>query len=292
VSRSLLAAVRTWAWALGAAGAAISPPARGDDSVATQCIAAAEQSQPLRRDGKLKAAREELVACSRSVCPSVVRSDCTKWLVDLDALMPSVVFRAVDAAGVDLRDVRVLVDGQQVAQSLDGKEIEIDPGVHALRFEHAESAPIDQQVVVRTAERHRIVSATFAAAPAASLTPPPSSPEHSAGSKRSVVFPITLIAAGAAGVGLASYFWLSGLGDRSTMASGCAPTHACAPSAVDSARGKLVIGDVSGGIGIAAAALGAGFLVFGQGQRPAASGAVVGVRSLAGGGAIDVITRF
>ena len=51
--------------------------ARADDK--EQCVAASEQAQTLKDEGKLRAARSQLLACARDVCPGIVRKDCDKW---------------------------------------------------------------------------------------------------------------------------------------------------------------------------------------------------------------------
>jgi hypothetical protein len=264
------------------AGRALADPAADAD----QCIVAAERSQPLRHDGKLRAARSSLLRCSRVECPLVVRTDCTKWLLDLDTLMPSIVLAAVDEAGADIADVRVSIDGEPLTTSLDGKEIDVDPGRHTLRFEHAGSAPIQQQLVFREAERHRAIRVTFAGGGA--LSTASATPGHTASARRqengeppgrrgrSLVLPIAVLGAGAAGFAVASYFWASGLADRATLASGCAVTHSCTDSAIASARGKLIAGDVAGGLGLAAAAVGTGIFVFGRSEQPSVGTAADG----------------
>jgi hypothetical protein len=293
--RPFAASARIWGVALVAAAAASPTLSLADSSAASQCIAAAEQSQPLRDHSKLRAAREKLLVCSRPECPSFVRTDCTKWLADLDGVMPRVVFSAVDSTGADLVDVRVRLDGEEVARHLDGSEMAIDPGEHTVRFEHAGSAPVEQQLVVRVGDRHRSVSATFAP----TVAPQPSAPLPLARDEsvapeghRSLVLPLALIGVGVAGLGVASYFWLSGLGDHSTMGSGCAVTHSCTQSAVDAGQAKLVAGDVAGGLGIVAAAIGTGILLFGGPRAPAPSSAALQVRPVAGGAAIGVLGRF
>jgi hypothetical protein len=298
--------------ALASAAAAVAlgllSPAVAHADSADQCIAAAEQSQPLRQDGKLRAAREKLIACSRPDCPSVVRTDCTKWMADLDALMPTVVVRAVDSTGADVAGVRVSVDGEVLAALPEGREIEIDPGTHALRFEHEGYAAVDQQIVVRESERHRILSVSFAAGSAPSAAAPSSlagasSPTSPGGevapAGRSRVLPIVLVGAGAVGLGVASYFWIAGLSDRSNLASSCAKgaTAAnpgnCLQSDIDSAHGKLVVGDVVGGIGIAAAAVGVGLLLFGSsGGSGTEAAAPVAVDLGPRGGSLQIRGRF
>jgi hypothetical protein len=281
--------------ALVAAAAARPGFALADSSAASQCIAAAEQSQPLRDHDHFKAARDKLLACSRPECPSFVRTDCTKWLADLDGVMPKIVFGAADSTGADLADVRVWLDGEQVAQRLDGSEIAIDPGSHTIRFEHTGSAPIEQQVVVRVGDHHRNVSVRFegpaAAAPlpsALSADAPPEQPEG----HRSLLLPITLMGTGVAALGVASFFWLSGLSDHSTMGSGCAVTHSCTQSAVDAGQAKLVVGDVAGGLGILAAGVGTGILVFGQRSPRASESTALEVRPVTGGAALELNGRF
>jgi hypothetical protein len=285
----------TCALAVLAAGATRASTARAD--TADRCIAAAEQSQPLRREGKLQAARLLLIACSRPECPSFVRTDCTKWLAELDTLTPSVVVRAVDSTGADVLGVRVSVDGEPMPPTLEGREIEIDPGTHTLRFEHEGRHAIEQQVVLRESERHRILTVSFEPAAASAsgsspVSPPALGPATDAPTTegRPLVLPIALMGAGGVGLGVASYFWLAGLSDRSTMASGCATTHTCPQSQIDSAREKLVVGDVVGGAAIVAAAVGAGLLVFGASAAPSLT--PVAIEPVLGGARIDLHGRF
>jgi hypothetical protein len=276
--------------------------ARAESGVADECIAAAEQSQPLRHDGKLRAAHEKLLNCSRAECPSVVRADCTKWLADLEDAMPTVVVRAVDSTGADVADVRISVDGEVLTTHLEGKEIGIDPGTHVFRFERGASKPVEQQVVISEAQRRRVLSVAFApeqsaaipTVPTASAELPTVPPDEHHPEGRSLTLPIALMAGGGAAVGLASVFWVLGLSERSKMASDCAPTHSCLQSAVDSARGKLVAGDIVGGLGLVGVGVGAGLLAFGStGVHATTSGASgLGFHPLAGGATIDFAGHF
>jgi hypothetical protein len=128
---------------------------------------------------------------------------------------------------------------------------------------------------VRQAEQNRILSVVFPA-------PPSAGPAESAQDSRveigrplserrsspsgSRAWTIATFGAGGIAVGTASYLWISGLGDHSTLVSTCGKTHSCAPSAVDSAHRQLVIGDIVGAAGIGLVAVGIGLLVF---TRPA-----------------------
>jgi hypothetical protein len=282
---------------LSIVGGALMPFTAAGAESSDDCAASAEQSQPLLHDGKLTAARRKLMACSRPECPAVVRNDCTKWLGDLDAMMPTIVVRAVDSSGADVLGARVFIDGERRDAGSEGKALDVDPGTHTLRVERDGVAPVEQTIVVRESERHRIVSVSLGAPlpPAPSVVgPQPVAPhEAPAASGRSIVLPVVLLAAGGVGLGVASALWASGLGDRSTMESGCAQTHTCPQTQIDSARGKLVAGDVVGGIGIVAAATGLGILVFGGGSSESRSpAAAVDVRPVAGGAQLAVQANF
>jgi hypothetical protein len=243
-----------------------------------ECVAAAEVAQPLRREGHLRAAREKLLVCSRDECPQAIRSDCTKWLSAMEGVVPSIVIRAVDSDGTDVADVRASIDGVLVATRLDGKGIEIDPGEHVLRLERTGSAPVEQTLVVREAEQHRIVSMTFRVEQStahggdhSALEPRPPAPVPERSGSPSLVAPIAVLGGGAVMLGIASYFWASGNSDHAALQSSCAPTHTCSESAVEAAHGRLVLGDVLGVSGALVAALGVGWLLYDLGHSHAAS---------------------
>ncbi len=232
--------IRSWPLCVAALLFAADASAR-DSAETDECIRAAEEAQPLRAAGKLHAAREKLVVCARGTCPTAVRSDCTEWLVELDRERPSIVVRAVTAAGEDLVDVRVLVDGAVVADRLDGAAIQVDPGVHSIRFERRGTTPIEEQLVVRQGEQSRVVSVAYPAPPVP-RAPRPGIPAAS----------WALGGVGAAAFSVAGVLWISGHTDRSDLAASCAPARACAQSDVDDARTKLIAGDVALGVGLVA----------------------------------------
>lgn len=273
--------------AFALAVASTSSAARADQVDA--CIGAAEQSQRLRLDGRLAAARGQLLVCSRAECPAVVRSDCARWMLEVDAVLSSVVVRARDSTGAEVADVRVTIDGQPVAGELDGREIRVDPGVHVIQFTHADSAPVEQTIVLRPGEQRRLLSVAFA--PRASgegeaRTRSAGSSAHGAPASRLTLWSIGAIGGGGAALGVASYFWISGLTTHSRLVSTCGPTHSCSPSSVDSAHGELVVGDVVAGAGIALAIAGAAMLVFGHRTAPPAPAATF--QLVPGGGVLGL----
>jgi hypothetical protein len=100
-----------------------------------QCIDANESAQPLRKAGKLRQAEERLLVCVRPSCPAVVRDDCAQRLSDVRGAEPTVVFVVRDESDHDLTNVRVTMDGVELAAKLDGTAIPVDPGEHLFVLE-------------------------------------------------------------------------------------------------------------------------------------------------------------
>src|SRR5262245_12836867 len=58
------------------------------------CASAYEQGQRLRKQGALRAAREEVVLCASDSCPAALRDDCMQWLREIERALPTVVLVA------------------------------------------------------------------------------------------------------------------------------------------------------------------------------------------------------
>src|ERR1700722_11458901 len=99
------------------------------------CVRAVEHAQLVRLDGKLREAREGFMTCARPVCPDAIRQDCTRWVAEVDASLPTVVIDAVWANGGDVAGLSVLLDGQPLAAAGAGRAVALDPGTHTFRFE-------------------------------------------------------------------------------------------------------------------------------------------------------------
>src|SRR6185295_6757604 len=133
-----------------------------------QCASAAEQAQSLRDEGKYRRAREQMLICVRDVCPAAIKSDCGKWLDQVERDAPTVVFGAKDS-GKDITDVKVTMDGVVVTEHLDGKPQLVDAGEHTFKFERG-GVTREEKVLIRAAEKGRQVTVAFGAAGPA--TPP------------------------------------------------------------------------------------------------------------------------
>jgi hypothetical protein len=246
-----------------AAALGLSSVASADDEKAA-CVRASEQGQRLRDEGKLTKARDAFITCARSVCPAVVKKDCDGWLSDIEQSIPSVVVSAQDPGGGDVTAARVLVDGQLLAEKLDGRPLMVDPGEHTFRYEYPGAPPVEEKVVILTGQHNRVLKVKFGG-PSSAVTPPPPSATATAPPpppvETSRPAPPAVFVLG--GVGLAAlasfaYFGASGRSDISDLRSTCAPY--CAQDQLDSAKKKLLVADISLGVGVVA--LGAAVVLF------------------------------
>lgn len=210
-----------------------------------ECISASEAAQKSRDDRHLSKAREQFLLCSRDVCPSAVRKDCTEAMADLDKRMPSIVVRAKDNKGVDLVTVSVTIDGKLAADTLDGRSLPLDPGVHQFSFETPGQKTVEQKIVIGEGERDRPVVITFGATEGGNGGS--TAPE----SKGAPIGAFVLIGAGVVAAGVGAVFYAMGLGQRSTdLTSGCGATQSACDDEKSSIKTKLVVGDILTGVGI------------------------------------------
>jgi len=269
------------------ASSAIAAP---DDKA--QCVAASEKAQQLRNANKLSEAREQLAICGRSECPKLVSQDCTQWMSELIQSLPSIVPGAKDRKNRDIVDVRVTVDGKVVTETLDGKAIPLDPGVHAFKFETKGAPAIEEQVVIRVGEKNRILTVTFAT---------PDSGDKKGGDKRGEpkeessppVAAFVVGGLGLAALGIALYLAIDADSDARSLRDTCAPK--CDQGAVDDVKSQQLIAGVTAGVG--GAALVAGVVLFflhGSGDSKSGKGSLppVTITPIAGGAAAGTLLRF
>jgi hypothetical protein len=272
--------------------------ARADDK--QQCLAASDQGQSLRDDGKYARAREAFATCSRETCPALVRRDCTKWLAELEQSWPSVVVSAKDDKGADLIGVSVRVDGVSLVSKLDGKPTPVDPGAHVFRFEAAGFPPVQQNVVVHAGEKSRLLTVQFGT-PA--MQAPVTQARATGGADAAHGSTLTprgtrLSAWVFAGIALAAfgteaYFGVSGLSDRSSLQRGCGQTASCSQSSVDAIRTKFTIADIGLGVGLVSAALSAYlFFTTPKDEAAAAQASRLDVAPVPGGAQMTLGGRF
>ncbi len=133
-----------------------------------------------------------------------MRRDCAQWASSVSDTIPSIVVDARDAAGKDVGDVSVSVDGAIVVSSLDGKAIPLDPGPHTLVFARAGSSPVTEKVILKEGARGRTFVVRFGGAAATSPSSPASDDTTTAvsGAPRGHTWPPwVLVGVGAVSIG-------------------------------------------------------------------------------------------
>lgn len=228
------------------------------------------QAQRARKDGKLLAAREHLLACSHESCMDAIKNDCATWLQEVEESLPSVVIVARDRWGDETLDVRMLVDGEIAREALDAQAISVDPGEHLFRFESGNAPPVERTLIVREGEQNQRVEVQFGAGtPSAGVldterATPPKADEGRGPTVRDLGWVL-------GGVGAASFlggtmFWISSsaaVGDLED--SGCKPN--CSPEFTDGIDRQRVVGDVMVIAGIASIGVAVYLLVWGPGAE-------------------------
>jgi hypothetical protein len=265
------------------------------------CALASEDAQQLRTEGRPREARERLLVCVRDVCPQIVRKDCTLWLAEVTAALPSVVVGARDGQGQDVVNVKVTLDGKPFTDRVDGKAIAVNPGVHTFHFEMEGAPPVDEKVVVREGEKNRELVVTFktpappvvtAPVPVKPMGPEPVPAESRSHSQGPPVLTYVFTGVAAVAAGGYAYFGIKGKNDVYDLRGTCAP--GCSQSQKDNASTELLIANISVGVGVAALAT-AAILWIAQPGAPAAKAsgaALVDVTVLPGGGIASLAGRF
>ena len=282
--------IRSLLFAAGLAAAA-SPSFGGlaqaaPSAAATQkvCLVAAEQGQQLRNAGRLLDARGKFLTCQASVCPTIVRDDCIRWLGEVVDATPTVIVSIKDETGADIFDAKVFVDDKPLAIELLGRPLHLDPGRHTVRATRGEIAK-ESQVLVAQGTKQRTVEIVLASPPPAppppvktdpppppplppivKLPPPPPPPPPP------LFGPQRYASIGVAGLGAIGLLGgaIIGAGYNSSIATlreGCGRTSSCAQADVDALKGDRTTAYVLTGIGATLLVTGAVLFVTGRPHR-------------------------
>jgi hypothetical protein len=243
ITRDLWVALATCS-ALAALGVR---PARAADPTTAECLSANEASLNARSQHRLRDARVSLLKCAAPSCPTDVRDECTRGVNEINAALPTIVFEAKDTAGADLVAVKVTMDGELLADHLDGTALAIDPGAHRFSFETPGQPKVEKQLVIREGEKDRherivlgmaVVNTPVgpgAGESTAAGTTLVSSPTGATGAPSSVVGARRVGALVAAGVGVVGVAVGIGYGlessSKHSQAMSACPTRNCANQA-------------------------------------------------------------
>jgi hypothetical protein len=243
---------------LGIAFAAWAPvllqqaPARSAD--ARTCAQAYVEAQELKRQHALIEARERLRVCASDLCPSTLRPECTQWLSEVEGALPTVVVVVRTPSGQDVVDVRLYVDGREVAAHLDGTSIEVDPGEHRVRVVRADGVGSERSVLFAQGDKDRRI--VFALEEPRAPAPPAPARDPSSDGRRVGPAPYVLAGVALVGLGVGTYFGVSGLAQRAE----CDP-HCTTVDRREISGEKFVAADIGLGVALAAGVV-AAYLLF------------------------------
>lgn len=230
------------------------------------CVAAHTNGQTERNAGHLQQAKAAFSSCASPSCPTEVQSDCNQFLLDLDRLIASVVFSAVDSEGHDTLEVKVAVDGLPVLDKLSGLSTELDPGSHLVTFTWPDGVEQQQNIVIAQGEKSRRIelrrarTVPKAEAPLAAVDP-------RAKASKPPTMALVLGGVGVLALGGFAAFAVAGRSAEHEMA-GCKP-H-CRQSQLDKMNLRYLLADIS--LGVAAVSLGTGgYLYFSAASKPSST---------------------
>lgn len=282
----LVVTLASASFALSSAHAGI---ARADTKA--ECSAAYEKSQELKTATKLRQAREQLLVCAQSECPDFIKRDCSKWLGEVDATLPTVVFSA-KAGGKDITDVKVMAGGEVLAESLDGRAVPWDPGSQTFVFESAEFGQKEVTFVVKEGQKAQSVEVSFGDAGGTGDGGSGASFDSTKADDKTLAY--VLGGVGVVGLGAFGFFALSGKSDEDGLA--CAPSKSCTDDDIDPIKQKYLLADISLGVGVVSLGIATYLFLKPSGNaEPAGDSARamrVDVAPVTGGGFASVSGRF
>lgn len=258
------------------------------------CVNAYGSAQEFHRKDDLLKARQAMLICAGRACPAIIQNDCTTWLNQLAEAIPSVVLEAkLDDDNVF--DVSVSMDGAPIASQLDGKPIEINPGLHSFVFERRGNTPIERKIIVAARTKSQVIVAVWKSAVPAPLAAPAAaqtggeSPLQTVRPVPALVYVLGGVAVAA--LGTSAVLGLTSEATENNLKSHCAPT--CQASEVNSLRSRFIGADVALGAG-AVAAVGGIAVFLARPERPAHAPGLTAVMlaPASGGGALEWTGSF
>ena len=186
---------------------------------------------------QLRAERSQLLICSAASCPDYIRKECAGRLDDVNARIPTLVVTAKSSAGEELTAVTVTMDGEVLAQRLDGTPLPVDPGEHTFTFEAAGYPLITNTWMVRnTQKEQRQITFETATPPTSAAAPAGARRSESTAGEGAGTDPHTiaaLVGVGVAVVGLSvgTAYGVLALSRKSAAQSVCPGSFECATQA-------------------------------------------------------------
>jgi hypothetical protein len=229
-----------------------------------------------------------MLKCAHYTCGSVLSKECGRRVAEIETDTPTIVPIVKDEDGEPMADVALAMDGELVANRIDGRAVMVDPGTHEFTFQRGNRVLASYRTTILQGQRNRTVEVTLdgdrpmvktrlppgslvgaAIAPSASggggaggaqqlNFTPDQVEEESGGGRRLTTGTMVLGAVGALGVaGYAGALYQGNKENRDL--DDCTPM--CRPEAVDRVRTLYQAAKISLGVGVAAL-VGAGLLYF------------------------------
>jgi len=254
------------------------------------CIAASTDGQTFRVEKRLLEARRKMLECAQPSCPEIVQAFCSRWLVEIEDQIPSLVVHVVDPSGAELSDAQVAIDGNTA--KLIGPPVQVDPGTHEVYAETSTGTRLSVEVSLEPGEKAKlvvlrvpqpVVSAT-ALAPTTARAPAPPAPAERPPSHGVPAGAWILGGTAIAAFGTTAYLIYDAYRKLDVLkgSTGCAPI--CTDAQTAPGRAEVLAADVATGIGIAALGSAVAWGLLAQLDRPAATRAAhFGVSPIAGG---------
>ena len=148
------AAPTSVATAGAAAPMSTAAPVVDERSPTQVCVESHGASQEARADKRFLDAKQNLLECSKAVCPGLIRGDCARWFDEMEALIPSIAV-VVRRSGIDVDGAEILVDGATVSA---GREFDVDPGSHQIVVRMPGEEARTRTIQVSPGEQHRLVT--------------------------------------------------------------------------------------------------------------------------------------
>jgi hypothetical protein len=246
----------------------------GSATALSPCVAAADKGQDQRAAGKLVEARATLEACSVPSCNAVVRTDCERWIRELDRETPTVVVRVLDARGQAISDAVVTLDDARLTR-FESRAIPTDPGSHVLRARAPSGDVVETKAVLVRGDRERVIELRVdnaAESPRAAAPPSEAAAAPSSDRARLPVASIALGSVGAAALATFGYLEWQGHNAYAALESGCGRTLSCTDADTDPVRAQFIGAGIS--LGISVVALGAATVLYftGRGSKSPSTG--------------------
>jgi hypothetical protein len=230
--------------------ALVDRAAHAADPTTADCLAASEASFKAGNQHKLRAERSQLLVCAATSCPADIRKECVSRVDEVNAQIPTIIFAAKDASGADLSAVKVSMDGEVLAERLEGIALSVDPGEHTFTYETTGQPPLTKKLVVQEAQKDRRESVMFgrptilpgSAAGTTQTTEARTPTGHGLGAQK--ILALVTGGIGIAGLGVGAAFGVVALSKKSNAESLC-PNACVTEDGVNEWSSATLLGNVS-----------------------------------------------